>query len=62
MAAMSAHKDHSLVQENACLALWHLAANNDGSDSLAEFCFSLTLHIYILLLPLPHVILSLLSH
>ncbi len=30
LAAMSAHKDHSGVQENACTALWSLADNMDG--------------------------------
>ena len=32
--AMSTHKDHSGVQENACSALWNLAAN-DGMCSSA---------------------------
>ncbi len=35
--AMSTHKDRSWVQENACAALWNLAANNDGN------CFSFSL-------------------
>ncbi len=28
--AMSTHKDHSGVQENACSALWNLVFKNDG--------------------------------
>jgi hypothetical protein len=35
--AMSAHKDHSVVQENACAALWNLAAN-DGMPARLEAC------------------------
>ncbi len=30
VTAMSAHKDHSGVQREACCALWNLAAMNDG--------------------------------
>ncbi len=34
MVAMSAHKDQSGVQEQACTALWNVSANSDGMVSV----------------------------